>query len=124
MTSDNEWRRFKECFFHDEELGFSLDISRMSFEQKFLDEMQPRVEQAFRAMDELERGAIANPDENRMVGHYWLRAPELAPEQGIKREIIETNQRIKNFAQEIHGGKLQGGNGRPFTNFLLIGIGG
>ena len=28
---------------------------------------------------DLEKGAIANPDENRMVGHYWLRAPERAP---------------------------------------------
>ena len=27
----------------------------------------------------LEKGAIANADEKRMVGHYWLRAPELAP---------------------------------------------
>ena len=29
-------------------------------------------------MAALEKGAIANPDENRMVGHYWLRAPDLA----------------------------------------------
>ena len=30
-------------------------------------------------MEALEAGAIANADEKRMVGHYWLRAPELAP---------------------------------------------
>ena len=31
-------------------------------------------------MDALEKGAIANPDEDRMVGHYWLRAaPHMAP---------------------------------------------
>src|SRR5436309_14859896 len=114
MITENEWGRFKEYFFHDEELGFSLDISRMNFEPQFLDDMQGRVEQAFSAMDELERGAIANPDENRMVGHYWLRAPELAPEEKIKQEIVETNQRIKKFAEEIHGGKLKGQHGRPF----------
>ncbi len=120
----NEWERFRKYHFHDEELGFSLDISRMNFDQKFLNDMQQRVARAFKAMDELERGAIANPDENRMVGHYWLRAPELAPDKAIREEIQQTNQRIKDFAREIHEGKIKGSQGRPFKNFLLIGIGG
>ena len=42
----------------------------------------------------LEGGAIANPDENRMVGHYWLRAPQLAPNQEIRDEIELTVGRI------------------------------
>ena len=41
-------------------------------------------------MEELEKGALANPDENRMVGHYWLRAPELAPTPEIAEEIRST----------------------------------
>ena len=36
-------------------------------------------------MDALEKGAIANPDEKRMVGHYWLRAPELAPTPELRQ---------------------------------------
>ena len=32
----------------------------------------------------IEGGAIANLDEDRMVGHYWLRAPDLAP-AGMER---------------------------------------
>ena len=40
---------------------------------------------AFAAMDALEKGAIANPDEKRRVGHYWLRAPERAPDAGDRR---------------------------------------
>ena len=38
--------------------------------------------QAFIDMADLERGAIANPDENRMVGHYWLPAPALGAHGG------------------------------------------
>ena len=33
------------------------------------------MQRAFQTMDELVNGAIANPDEQRMVGHYWLRPP-------------------------------------------------
>ena len=33
---------------------------------------------SFEQMQELEKGAIANPDENQMVGHYWLRNPTMS----------------------------------------------
>ncbi len=62
-------------------------------------------------------GAIANPDEKRMVGHYWLRAPELAPNEQLQRDVSETNRRIKEFAARIHAEN-------KFRNLLLIGIGG
>ena len=52
------------------------------------------------AMAEFEKGAIANPDENRMVGHYWLRAPELAPSPAIATEIRDNVARIKQFAEQ------------------------
>jgi glucose-6-phosphate isomerase len=42
------------------------------------------MQRAFKAMSELEKGAIANPDENRRDGHYWLRNPALAPEPEIQ----------------------------------------
>ena len=63
----------------------TLDVSRMRFDDDFLARMEPALERAFDAMEALEAGAIANPDENRMVGHYWLRAPELAPDAGDRR---------------------------------------
>ena len=40
--------------------------------------MESNISSALHAMQELESGAIANPDENRMVGHYWLRNADLA----------------------------------------------
>ena len=81
------------------------------------------MEQAFKDMSELENGSIANPDEQRMVGHYWLRNPSLAPTPEIRKEIEETIAAIKAFASDIHDGTLKGQNG-PFENLLVIGIGG
>ena len=123
MASDL-WRRFQEYFLEYDDIGFSLDISRMRFPDDFFGKMQARVDGAFTAMEELEAGAIANPDEGRMVGHYWLRAPELAPNEQVRREITETNARIKQFAADVHSGKIAAGNGEKFSDVLLIGIGG
>lgn len=118
------WNRFQEYFLRYENLGFSLDISRMRFGDDFFEKMQPRAAAAFEKMRELESGAIANPDENRMVGHYWLRAPQLAPNAEIRAEIENTKRDIQEFAAAIHGGKITTPGGAKFTDVLLIGIGG
>src|SRR5437667_3975996 len=79
MASAALWQRFQQYFLRYDELDFSIDISRMKFPDDFFGRMRPNIEKAFAAMRELEAGAIANPDEKRMVGHYWLRNPALAP---------------------------------------------
>src|SRR5437867_8717085 len=86
--------------------------------------MQPKIEKAFTAMRELEAGAIANPTENRMVGHYWLRNPLLAPTPELRAEMQDTVKRIKRFAEDVHAGKIAAENGQRFKHVLLIGIGG
>src|SRR5438128_11344782 len=86
--------------------------------------MHPKIEKAFAAMRELEAGAIANPTENRMVGHYWLRNPALAPTPELRAEIQGTIYRIKRFAENVHAGKITAENGKRFEHLLLIGIGG
>ena len=65
----------------------SLDSNYARFAKGFDDAMAPRMQAAFDAMKSLESGAIANPDEHRMVGHYWLRSPELAPTREITAQI-------------------------------------
>jgi len=117
------WSRFKQYYLPIEELGFSLDISRIKFPDGYLDEMKGPVRQAMEAMDALEKGAIANPDEDRMVGHYWLRDSQLAPDSSLTREIDSCLQRICAFAERVHKGAIQGHDG-AFTELLLIGIGG
>lgn len=90
-----------------EELGLSLDLERMGTAQAPADEVQ-----ALKAMAELEAGAIANPDEGRQVGHYWLRWGEEAPE-AVRGEITALHRQIASLAQDW-----------PFSSLLLIGIGG
>jgi glucose-6-phosphate isomerase len=100
-----------------------MDLSRMRFADDFLASMESRLHGAFKEMDALEAGAIANPDEGRMVGHYWLRNAELAPTPQIRDEIESTIRRIQAFATEVHAGAIRGQRG-PFKNLLVIGIGG
>src|SRR5580765_8213064 len=124
MPSSSLWQRFQQYFLHYGDLDLSIDISRMKFPDDFFQRMQPRIEKAFAAMQELESGAIANPDEQRMVGHYWLRNPALAPTAETRAEIERTIKRIKNFAGDVHAGKIATENGKRFEHILLIGIGG
>ena len=124
MSSSSLWQRFQQYFLHYRDLGFSLDISRMKFPDDFFEKMQPKIDKAFERMRALETGAIANPSEKRMVGHYWLRNTALAPTPEIRTEIEQTIKRIKTFAADIHSGKIAAENGKPFKHVLLIGIGG
>lgn len=118
------WRRYREYLCVCPDLGLMLDISRMKFPEGFFSAMEPAMQKAFAEMDALEKGAIANPDENRMVGHYWLRNPPLAPAEIISAEI-EFNQRgIRQFSESVHDGSITAQGGRRFSRFLVVGIGG
>jgi len=117
------WEKFTKHYLSLPELDFALDISRIDFGGDFLAEMEPKMQEAFKAMAELEAGAIANPDENRMVGHYWLRDAALAPEPELSSEIEQCLADIKQIASKVHSGQLAGARG-PFKNCLIIGIGG
>src|SRR5438132_1404408 len=121
--TEDLWQRFQKYYTEFPSLGLSIDISRMNFEEDFFDKMMPTLQNAFAAMAELELGAIANPDEGRMVGHYWLRNPALAPSAAIRQEIQTTLVEVKTFAAEVHGRTIRGAKG-PFKNLLVIGIGG
>ena len=118
------WQRYQDWLYYHEGLGLYLDISRMRFDDAFVATMQPKFEQAFQDMAALEGGAIANPDENRMVGHYWLRDPDLAPTPALKQEITDALDQLDAFAQRIHAGDIRPPQSAKFTDILSIGIGG
>jgi glucose-6-phosphate isomerase len=124
MTTSNDywWKRFQALSFTFPEANLTLDLSRVGFGEGVLDRPE-LMAGAFRAMAALERGAVANPDEGRMVGHYWLRAPELAPTKDIQDDIRGALRKIKAFAKEVHSGKLVGASG-VFKHLMIIGIGG
>lgn len=121
--SANLWDKFQKYYTEYPDIHLALDLSRMNFAPDFFPSMQARMQKAFADMAALEGGAIANPDEKRMVGHYWLRNPAIAPTPEIKKEIEETLAAIIAFAGKVHAGQVQGAGG-AFKNLLVIGIGG
>ena len=101
MELEKFWQRYKKYLYYNQELGLTLDISRVDFREGYFSEMEEKIAKAYKAMEELEAGAIANPDENRMVGHYWLRAPHLCL-QKISQEITG-HREIQNFRCNCQG---------------------
>ena len=58
------------------------------------------------------RARSRTPTRTRMVGHYWLRAPELAPTPRSRRAIRATLTRILAFADGVHHGARPPRRGR------------
>lgn len=122
MTTD--WTHFKSQLLWNRDLQCGLDVSRVNFPDGFFEREQGRFAAALDAMGALEAGAIANPDEDRMVGHYWLRDPNSAPKPELT-ELIESAERdVQSFADAVHKADILSESGKPFQSVLLIGIGG
>lgn len=120
----SHWTRFQKHFVRYADLGFSIDVSRMAFGEDLFATLAPRIERAFADMKALEGGAIANPDEGRMVGHYWLRNPDLAPTPELKKEITTTLDATLKFAEDVREGRILAPNGAKYDRVLVVGIGG
>jgi glucose-6-phosphate isomerase len=116
------------------ELQLATDVGCVGFPKGYFETARVRglLARAFDHMARLEAGEKVNRDElddqgqpGRMVGHYWLRAPELAPKD--KPELAEairaTLTSVKRFSRSVLAGRLTGQKGR-FKNLLVIGIGG
>src|SRR5262245_40517674 len=116
------WERYRRLLYHTAELR--LDTSRMGFDEAWIEAMEPPLRRAFAAMAELEAGGIANPDEGRRVGHYWLRDPDRAPDPEIREAIRTTIERVRAFASRVHAAAVAPPTGGRFRSLLLIGIGG
>jgi glucose-6-phosphate isomerase len=115
--SNSLWERFQQFYTVNDDIGVSLDMSRMRFDDAWLGGMEMAAQKAFAAMDALEKGALANPDEKRMVGHYWLRTPEIAPNDALREEIVTCYANIKEFTMRTH-------QSEKFMDVLIVGIGG
>ena len=123
-SAKEQWARFCDLLWHHDPLGLWLDVSRMALTSAEMQNLQAPLAQAFEAMDALEKGAIANPDEGRQVGHYWLRQPDLAPDRAVADHIASEVRRLQSFGQDVLGGSLTAPGGKPFSDVLWIGIGG
>ena len=118
------WETYNQQLLRYPQLGFSLDLSLMGMADSPPPELAPRIAQAFADMAALEAGAIANPDEGRMVGHYWLRNSALAPSPQLQAAISEPLAALKGFAAAVLSGSVRAPSGAAFAQVLLIGIGG
>ena len=118
------WSDYSSTLLRYPGLGFSLDDSRMGIPPDYAAGMAEGIARAFADMAALEGGAVANPDEGRMVGHYWLRAPELAPDDAIRAAITGPRAALAEFAALVHDGTVAPPGGGRFERVLLIGIGG
>ena len=101
-----------------------LDLSQAMLSDAAIAAMQPSLRSALAAMARIDGGAVANVDEGRMVGHYWLRAPSLAPSPEIQEEIAATLKRVEDFALDVFESRILAPGGVPFRKLVLCGIGG
>ncbi|MCA9572921.1 MAG: glucose-6-phosphate isomerase, partial [Myxococcales bacterium] len=100
----------------------AVDLTRTGIDPSALDALP--WEDVFAAMRDLEAGSVANPDEGRQVGHYWLRAPDHAPTVELGEAIGSTRDAVMAFAEGVRSGATRTPDGSPFTDVLHVGIGG
>ncbi|MBK8100520.1 MAG: glucose-6-phosphate isomerase [Planctomycetes bacterium] len=101
-----------------------LDLSHGTLTETEVVALHGPLQKALSAMQELENGSIANADEQRMVGHYWLRAPGLAPQPETEDAIAGNLAAVEQFAAAVHEGRLVPPEGGRFQKVVLVGIGG
>ena len=65
MDARKLWESYRHWLLDEPDLGVRLDVSRMDLPEDALAVHAKAVEGALAAMDALENGAIANPDEDR-----------------------------------------------------------
>ena len=123
QTAQMLWQRCQSRVTGFPELKLSVDLTRVDFPEDLPEQRADLLNRAFDEMAALEAGAIANPDENRQVGHYWLRNAELAPTPEIAAAIRAALRQIHQFVARVHAGEVAGQAG-PFRHALIIGIGG
>lgn len=120
----SNWNTYSSSLLRYQDLGFTLDLSLMDIKEGFYEEMNGKITKAFKDIDALEKGEVANPDEGRMVGHYWLRNADLAPSAELKAQITEPLAQLKAFGEKVHSGEVTAPNGEKFNTLLIVGIGG
>lgn len=121
----DRFRRFSRC-----ELNLLFDFSRQRVSEETLQLLFALAEaRGLRArIDAMFSGERINTTENRAVLHVALRnrsdRPILVDGQDVMPEVRATLDKMRNFVEGVHGGRIHGATGKPFTDIVNIGIGG
>ncbi len=93
----------------------ALDLRWMGLPDDLATRHAALVTRALDERAELEGGVVANADEGRQVGHYWLRDPDRAPTAEHTHAIRSTKGAIERFVAGLAG---------RFGTVISVGIGG
>ena len=105
--------------------GISFDFTGLgSLSSMFLADGSAECSRVMEEMKDLESGALANRDEGRQVGHFWLRNSRLAPDSKVGCEIESAVERVKQIGLQVRSGDLSASNGKRFQRVVYIGMGG
>ncbi len=118
------WDKYCNYLWFDKRINIWLDISKINFTINQITSLEKNFISVFSSIKELEAGAISNIDEERQVGHYWLRNPSVAPNNLITEEISNDIKDISEFGKKILDSKITNNKSQKYTNVLWIGIGG
>jgi glucose-6-phosphate isomerase len=94
--------------------SFALDLRWMGLDRDLPSHLSGPLARVWDDLAATERGAVVNIDEQRRVGHYWLRNPDLAPldcADAIRASWTAISNLVNRFAER-------------FKKVLVVGIGG
>lgn len=111
---------FLTNYIYTSSVGISIDPTKMDLSLEDLRAEFPKVSSE---LESLEKGDPVNKDEGRMVGHYWLRAPDLAPSPEVSLQIKEEIESTKRLYEDLASNKINS-DGERFKHLVIIGIGG
>lgn len=110
--------------------GLTYHYAAKQVDDKVIDALAKLADEAQLAekFEELYNGAVINTGENRLVLHHLTRGQlgKAVEADGVdKRKFyVEQQERIAEFAEKVHNGKIANGAGEKFTTVVQIGIGG
>jgi glucose-6-phosphate isomerase len=112
------------------ELNLLFDFSRQLLDAQALQSLLALAEERGlrQRIDAMFAGEKINTTENRAVLHVALRnrsgRPILVDGQDVMPEVRASLEKMRQFVEGIHGGRIHGATGKTFTDIVNIGIGG
>jgi glucose-6-phosphate isomerase len=110
--------------------NFFMDFSRQRIDADVFKALIQLAKEtrACQHFSDMAAGKLVNTTEARAALHTGARtlskASLMLGDLDVNSEITRVNREIKDFSSAVHQGKLKGSTGKPFTQAVVIGIGG